>query len=308
MTILYSRKKPFLLKVIHCIVIALMTFLVHANEAFSQAVTQRHETGKSVANAVQSIAIALNKAAVAHAMNRHVKIREKTARIASTLREKPHQGILLEGTVYKQKYGDGKLFWSADVIGVGNTPLQVLTEYAKKAHIQAIPSKGWELDTSATTYYWYTLGEAGKLKRTRIRGLINSVKKSLEKEKKEMDSMTKRRKKEIEMEMNRQLSLRELRVKETAQEVGAWLKKYRYKSTEEWADKGLQDALRAERLMRNSLRSGRRLNNPTFNSPVVPSTTQEPMSNIPLTLDSFLKSPSPDALPDADSGVPVHLD
>ena len=254
----------------------------------------------------------MNGSAVASNMRKHVA--KKLPHITRLAENNRKQGVLLEARVYKQRFGEAKMFGSAKIIGTGNTPLQTLTDYERRTRprVEASPGEGWEYDMSATIFYWYKVGKDGRLQRTHIattRSLKRSVERLLHKERKETKSQTRAREKETEKEMERQLLLRDKRVKETLEEVEYWLKITGYRSIGEWSIRQLQDSLRNEAEMRHSIRSGNRLSSQKFDGQIwsLPGSKGEQDLNIPLDLDAFRAAPNEDSPVNHEPNVPVHL-
>lgn len=282
-----------------------------SDAAYSQDVIQRHKTGKSGASGVEMLMNAVNKSSVNYLIRKHTRKKHKT--IADTLKKKPGDGLLLEAIVYRQKYGTARMFWSVTTIGSGDTPTNILAEYARKPRIRGIPGKGWELDISGTTYFWYKLDKNERLLKKRItptESLIKSVRQLLYKEIKVQESMEENRKREVEKEMKRQYDTRQERVKENYKEMDFWMNTYGYRSRDEWAYKQLRDSLRNAALIRNMIHSHRvwreKMVRGDFKSLPIPRT--QPKLDVPRSFRPFLTPPNPDAPARSDEGVPVHLD
>ena len=290
------------------ILAALSTF---ADIAYSQDVIQRHKTGQSVASGAEMLMKAVNKSSVNYLIRKHTRKKHKI--IADTLRKKPGDGLLLEAIVYRQKYGTARMFWSVTIIGSGDTPTNILAEYARKPRIRGIPGKGWELDISGTTYFWYRLDKNGRLSKKRItptESLIKSVRQLLYQETKVQESMEKNRKNEVEKEMRRQYNTRRERVEENYKEMEFWMNTYGYRSRDEWAYRQLRDSLRNDALIRNMIHSHRVWREQMLGGDfkLMPAPTTMPELDVPQIFGPFLTPPKPETPRRSDAGVPVHLD
>ena len=242
----------------------LVLCLAVGNPALPEEFTQRHSTARSAADAALILAKALNRSAVTFQMNK--KVNAKTDQITKLLTQNSQPGLLLEARVYKQKYGFARIFWSANIIGTGSTDLTVLTEHAMttKPTITGSPGLNWEFDPTATKYYWYVLGEDGKLERTSVATtlLVNRVSRIVKEASKrntvDSESVLEERVKETEQEMERMFQVRTNRVEESSAEIAYWLEIKGYTSIVEWSERGYSDSRRRDRILRHAIQSRQR--------------------------------------------------
>ena len=305
------RKRRSVVPITLTCTVVLVALPIFVNFAHSQDVTQRHNTGKSVASGAEMLMKAVNKSSVNYLIRKHA--RKKHEIIANTLRNNPRDGLLLEAIVYRQKYGSARMFWSVTVIGSGDTPTNVLTEYSKKPRIRGAPGKGWELDISGTTYFWYKLDKNGRLLKRRIsptESLIKSVRALLYPESKVQELMIKNREEEVEEEMKRQYEKRRERVRENYREMEYWLTTYGYRSRDDWAYRQLRESLRNAALIRHMIQSQRVRHEQMLRGEFMsmPTPRTQPKLDVPQSFELFFSPPKPKAPGRSEEGVPVHVD